>query len=73
MWQLSSIRRAFSIASASLGEGLTGPQKKWKAYELTQRAQYHLIKEYTLNHNIKAPSFKVYSFIKGVLGSLGKV
>ena len=32
----------------------------------TQRAQYPLIREYTLNHNIKAPiCFRVYSLIKG--------
>ena len=32
-----------------------------------------LIKEYTLNLNIKAPLvFKVYSLIKGVLGSMGE-
>ena len=32
---------------------------------LTQRSQYPLIQEYTLNHNTKDSIFKVYSLIKG--------
>ena len=33
--------------------------------EDTQRSQYPLIKEYTLNHNVEASLCKVYSLIKG--------
>ena len=38
----------------------------------TQRAQYPLIKEYTLNHNMKAPIIKAYSLMRGI-GSRGSI
>ena len=38
----------------------------------TQRTQYPFIKEYTLNHNSKAPITSGIFLNSGVLGSLGK-
>ena len=57
-----------SVLSASARSCRSLPQ-----LNLTQRTQYPSIKEYTLNHNIKAPVLSGIFLNKGVLGSLGRV
>ena len=49
--------------------GAPAQHSSWEEKSRSQRAQYPLIQEYTLNHNIitrlSPLSFKVYSFIEG--------
>ena len=52
------------LAELSVLEGSTALQLGSDLGGFTQRSQYPLFKEYTLNHNIKAPIIKVYSLVK---------
>ena len=49
----SIINAEDSSRRVSLGVGAFGPGARWACN--TRRTQYPLIKEYTLNHNSKAP------------------
>ena len=53
-------RTSLKVVGCFLKLGLATP------IPVPRRARYPLIKEYSLNHNIKAAFFKVYSGIRGI-------